>query len=165
MRGVAIVLLAGCAVRTTTATPSQLAAHAPAFTQDGHAELVRSTGNVRVSAEEQVTVRLQEGDGLQRTATMTVRELVDGCNLDGPDQGCLARRAVEEPVLRHRERRVDDDRVVKLVGFSAIGGLVGYCAAECQGDGDLERGFAYTAGFIGGTLLLGFVAIMIGGRD
>src|SRR5438105_6227756 len=124
MRLALALVLAGCAVHMTTATPSELAAHGPAFTQQGYAELVRNDGNVRVAADEPVTVHLQEGEGLQRTATITVGELVAGCVNDGPDRGCLARRSVEEPVLHHRERHVDGDRVAKLVGVSAIGGIV-----------------------------------------
>jgi hypothetical protein len=165
MRLVVLVLVAGCAVRTTTATPSELAAHANAFTQQGRAELIRGSGNVVVSADETVTVRLEEGDGLQRTATLTVRELVAGCKLDGADEGCLARRAISEPVLKHRERQFDDDQVAKLVGFSAIGGVIGFCAAECQDEGSIARGFAYTAAFVGGFALLFLGAVMLGGHD
>jgi hypothetical protein len=165
MRLAVLALVAGCGVRTTTATPSELAAHSRAFTQQGRAELIRSDGNVTVSADEQVTVRLEEGDGLQRTTTMTVRELVAGCNLDGPDEGCLARRAVSEQVLKHKERNFDGDNVAKLVGFSAIGGVIGFCAAECQDEGSIQRGFAYTALFVGGFAALFVITSMLGGRD
>jgi hypothetical protein len=165
MRGAALVLLAGCAVRTTTATPSELAVHGPTFIQQGHADLARGSGHVRVSADERVVARIREGDGLERTATITVREFVEGCNLDGPDTGCLARRAVEEPVLRHRERGFDGDRMAKLVGFSAIAGVVGYCASECQDDGSIARGFAYAGAAVGGTIALFAIAVMLGGRD
>ena len=159
-----MVLLAGCMVKTTTATPSELAVHGPTFTQDGRAELLRSDGNVTISADERVTVRVQDGD-LQHIETMTVRELVRGCNSEGADDGCLARRVVSEPVLKHRVRTFDSDAAAKLVGISAMGGLVGYCAAECQGDGDLQRGLLYTGGFIGGTLALGFLLMALGGHD
>jgi hypothetical protein len=170
MRGVLAVMcgvhvtLAGCAVRTTTARPSELAAHAQTFAAAGRAELIRSTGNVVISADERVEVRIREGD-LQRSATMTVRELVEGCKLDGPDPGCLARQAIDEPVLRHRERKLDSSSATKVVGFGAIGGLIGYCAAECQDDGSLQRGFGYTAAFVGGFVVLSLVAAMLGGND
>jgi hypothetical protein len=164
MRFLAVLALSGCAVRTTTATPSELAAHGPVFVSTGRAELVRTRGNVVVSADERVDVRLRDGD-LQRSATLTVRELVEGCTAEGADQGCLARKAVEEPVLRHRERKVDGERAAILVGVGAMGGVVGYCMAECQGDGDLERGAKYTVGFVGGMLALGFLLMMVGGHD
>ena len=160
-----VVMLAGCAVHMTTAAPSELAAHAPAFAQQGYADLVRRDGNVRVSADERVTVHIEEGEGLQRIATMTVKELVAGCVVDGPDQGCLARRSVEEPVLHHRERHFDGDRLAQLVGISAIAGIVGYCAAACQNNDALGRGFAYAGGFIGGTFVLLVLASYLGGHD
>jgi len=159
----AVLLLAGCTVKTTVATPSELAVHGPAFTEHGEAELLRSDGNVRVSARERVTVRVRDGD-LQHIETMTVAELVAGCHSEGADDGCLARRVVNEPVLRHREQHVDGDRVAKIVGFSAIGGMVGYCFAECQGDGDLGRGFAYVGIAFGGTAVLLLLVSMLGGN-
>src|SRR5690349_21399147 len=127
MRHALLIVLAGCAVRVTTANPSELATHAPAFAQTGHAELLRRDGNVTVSADERVTVRIQEDEGLQRTETLTVRELVAGCNAVGPDTGCLARRVIDEPVLHHRERHVDETRTATLVGLGAMGGVIGYC--------------------------------------
>ena len=156
----ALLLLAACATRATTANPSELAVHARAFVHDGRAELIRDNGNVTVDAATRVDVRVREGD-LQRTATVTVRELVTGCERPGAGATCLAHRTVEEPLLVHRERRFDSSRTATLAGVAGIGGIVAFCAAECR-SGGLERGFLYSGAVVGGIVVLGVLMMFLG---
>lgn len=117
---------------------------------------------VRVSAAQQVDVRIQEGDGLQRPATVPIRELVAGCVGDVASPQCLATKAIDNPIVVRRDREVDGGRAATAVGIAGLGGVIGFCIASCQGD-DLERGLAYGGGAVLGLFVLAAALFSLGG--
>src|SRR5688572_17451965 len=150
---VAVIALAGCASRTIAVAPSELARNAATLARDQRAVVYALDGQpAEIHASERVTINLRDGD-VQRPVTLTVGELVAGCERDAAPS-CAADRAVGEKAMFRRERRLDSDIVAKGVGFAAVGGLVGYCLAACQDDSSVPRAFGYTALAIAGVSLL-----------
>jgi hypothetical protein len=162
---VAIIALAGCATRTIVVAPAELARNATALSRDRRVVIYALDGKpAEVRANERVDGFLRDGE-IQRPVTMTVGELVAGCEAGSASPGCAAERMVGDRAKLRRERSVDGDAVAKVVGFGAIGGLAGYCLAACQDESSVPRAFGYAALGIAGFTLLFLGAVALGGRD
>jgi len=162
---VATIALTGCATRTIVVAPAELARNATELSRDQRAVVYTLDGKpAEIRASERVAVSLRDGD-VQKPVTLTVGELVAGCERDAALPNCAAARIVGDKATVRRERSVDGDLIAKGVGFAAIGGLSGYCLAECQDQSSVPRAFGYAALGVAGFAALFFVAITLGGHD
>src|SRR5262245_15674006 len=110
-----IVAAAGCATTVRTAEPMSIAGRAGEILATGRAEVPGPDGMVTVAADEVVSVRLVDRDGVERPVRLTVRELVDGCVDDLDADGCLAAHAVvDEPAVTRRDTHVDKTQVAAV---------------------------------------------------
>jgi hypothetical protein len=163
--GILVVLAtttaAGCVTTTRTAKPLQVANHAAAIVRDGRAEVHTQSGPLAVSASEVVHVRLRDPDGVERPVRLTIGELVAGCVEDTLAPGCLAARAIDDPMVLRRKTRVSSGKVASLIALGVTGSALGYCAVACD-SGD-EDGFRNGALVAGGVVALGaFVFLTVG---
>jgi hypothetical protein len=125
--------------------PLELGQHARELVTTGTANVGPYGSQVHVEASERIDVRLAEGN-TQRPARLTVGELVQGCVDDIQAPSCLAQQAGNDLTLLRRERHLDRGKLETAIGFGLIGGAIGACMAECQGDADLDKGLAYSGG-------------------
>ncbi len=144
--------------------PVELADHARELVTRGEATVFGAKGvSVRVSATEQVDVRLNEGD-TQRPARLRIGELVAGCVDDPNAPGCIARQAGNDEIIVRREYRLDRTRIATGITFGVMGGAIGACLVTCQGSSELREDLAYGAvGVIGATALFALVMMLAGG--
>lgn len=160
MRWVVVaVLLAGCATRTIVVAPGMVSAHAQELERDGKATIYTMDGSrADIHAKDKVEVYVDDA-GVQRRQKATLGELAAGCETDAT---CLAQRVVDQKLTIRHEHHVDEDRIAKAVGFLAIGGLIGYCLAECQDESTVPRALLITGAAVGAAGLLLLLMANIG---
>jgi hypothetical protein len=161
MRWVVVaVLLAGCATRTIVVAPGMVSGHAAELKRDGKATIYTMGSRADIHAKDKVEVYVDDG-GVQRRQRATLGELAAGCE-DAASPSCIAQRVVDQRVTVRHEHHVDEDRIAKAVGFLAVGGLIGYCLAECQDESTVPRALGITAAAVGAAGLLLLLMANIG---
>jgi hypothetical protein len=163
---VVVVALAGCATRTVVVAPGVVANSASELRDHGRAVVYAMDGKqAEIHTKDRVDVYVREGADLQKPYSLTLGEIAAGCESGQNKGSCIVERVVDQRLVVRHEHHVDSDLVAKGVGLLAIGGLTGYCLAECQDEGSVGRAFGYTAAVVGGTALLFVLAVALGGRD
>lgn len=152
---IAVFAASACVTTHNAVTPLELAQQARPLVQEGRAEVTGVHGVLRVSADEEVNVRIREGD-LQRSMRVSVRELVGGCVDDVTSPGCLAAQAVNEPALERPRIQLDRARAETAISFGLMAGAIGTCMVACRGGLDVEKGVA-----VGGGVVLGVAALFL----
>ena len=167
MRGIVVAMaLAGCATRTVVVAPGVVANSARELRDRGRAVVYAMDGKeAEIHAKDRVDVFVREGGDLQKPYSLTLGQIAAGCESGQNTGSCMVERVVDQRLIVRHEHHLDSDVVAKGVGFLAIGGLTGYCLAECQDEGSVGRAFGYTAAVIGGTALLFVLAVALGGHD
>jgi len=164
MRRVLVLLaVSGCATRTVRVAPGVIAVGASDLNTYGHAKVYAQDGQVAtIHAKDSVEVLVRQEGDLQIPMKLTLGEMAEGCELGNE---CIANRVVDQRIVIKHDHYLDEDVVAKGIGFMAVGGLIGFCLAECQDEGSVGRAVGYTAAVIGGTALLFVLAVAAGGRD
>lgn len=146
-------LVAGCATRTIVVAPGMVSAHAEELKRDGKATIYTMDGKrADIHGKDKVEVYVHD-DGVQHLRKVTLGELAAGCE-DVSAPNCIAQRVVDQRLTIRHEHHLDEDRIAKAVGFLAVGGLIGYCLAECQDDSTVPRALGITAAAVAGAGLL-----------
>jgi hypothetical protein len=157
----AVVALAtaasGCATVNRPVSAGQLTGYASDFVAHGSADVAGLDGTTtRVRADEVITVRITDHDGVERPVTLTVRALVEGCTTDVTSPACLASRAVNDTVLTRRKVKADENRIITMIAVAGVGAGLGWCTVACEDpDAEFKRG-----AMIGGGVAIGFAAMM-----